>query len=469
MSSVSSNSSSRSSSSQSVSSSSSSSSSANSSSSSSTSSGATCSGTSVADTGGTGALSHAGFATLPNYGSLGTEWVNGETRLSRDNSSAGSGDLFGFTWSDTGNLNLLVSTDNGQTWSKVATHTATANRVLAMTQDSHACVHAISFASVSDSGYYTRIALMYNVNRHISDFAVASSFALPNHGNTGIEKRADIKMVTDAANAESIVYSIGLTNASIHDFKVFMGKSSNLSPSSFSGIDGVGSDTKVFDSCNFNCSGILTFQTHNHTALFAQNSSTHDIYLFQGPIDGDYGFNDGAIASANTLYVTKLTSASSGWTLGSTSTISSNNKNGITPELMSVASGTSFAWVMYIDPLNGIRFGRINGAGQYDEASVTSPYTTQGRNGWGVFTVSSDDSKIWAIWDTLGTLGANAIAAEGYWNGSTWTTFNDTAASDSMGMAGISGWKHGVAAILFNGAVGPQTYQQPTAASIWTN
>ncbi|HEX2584057.1 MAG TPA: hypothetical protein VHL14_02930, partial [Steroidobacteraceae bacterium] len=403
-----------------------------------------CSGTSAPDTVGSGALNHAAFTVLPNYGSLGTEWVNGETRLIKDNSSAGSGDLFGFTWSDAGALNLIVSSDNGVSWNKVATHSTTANRILAITQDSHTCVHAISWGSVSDSGYYTRIALAYDANRHISDFSVASSFALPSHGNQGIEKRADIKMVTNSGNAETIVYSIGLTTSlSARDIKVYMAKASSLAPSSFTGIDGTGSDTKVFDSCNYNCSGILTFQTHNHTALFAQNSATHDLYLFEGPIDGDYGFNDNSITSANTIYVTRLSSGSSGWTPGATSVVSSNNKNGITPELMSVASGGSYAWVMYIDPLNGIKFGRVDSSGAYSESAVTSPDNTQSRNGWGVFTVSSDDSKIWAIWNTLGALGASPSAAEGYWNGTSWTKFADSGGSDSMGMAGVSGWKNG--------------------------
>ena len=412
--------------------------------------------------------------TLPN-GLSRSEWVNGETRLVKDNGSNGSGDLFGFVWSDSNNdtsMYLIVSTDNGATWTNKAHNTGSAGdpyQVLALTQDSTGTVHAITSNTYTDSGYYRRITLTYT-SGHISGFTVDQTIALPNHGSTGIQKRADIKAVTDNSNAETIVYSLGLTtSASQPDLKVYMAKSSSLTPSSFTAMNGTGSDTKVFDSCNYNCSGILTFQTHNHTALFAQNGATHDLYLFQGPIDGDYGYNDGSITSANTIYVTQLTSGSSGWTAGTTSTISSNSSNGLTPELMSVASGASYAWIMYVDPLNGIKFGRINSNGQYDESAVSSPYTTNGRNGWGVFSVSLDDSKIWAIWDTLGALGANPNASEGYWNGSSWVTFNDAGASDSMGMAGVSGWRSGTAVILFNGAVGPQTYSQPTAASIWSN
>jgi len=148
---------------------------------------------------------------------------------------------------------------------------------------------------------------------------------------------------------------------------------------------------------------------------------------------------------------------------------------------MSVASGTSYAWLMYIDPLNGIRFGRIDSSGTYTEASTASPDTTQRRNGWGVFSVSPDDSKIWAIWDTFvdalnggysgGYSAANTpIAAEGYWDSttSTWIVSKDPGANDSLGMAGISGWTNGTAAVLFRVNIATQAYMQPTAATIWT-
>jgi hypothetical protein len=61
-------------------------------------------------------------------------------------------------------------------------------------------------------------------------------------------------------------------------------------------------------------------------------------------------------------------------------------------------------------------------------------------------------------------------AAEAYWDGTNWMNFSDPNGRNSMGMAGISGWTHGTAAILFNGNVQSQiNYAQPTAASIWTN
>ncbi|MES1195428.1 MAG: hypothetical protein ABUL58_00590, partial [Steroidobacter sp.] len=243
-------------------------------------------------------MSHAGFGAIPNIGGFGTEWVNGETRLVKDNSAGGSGDLFGFVWTDTGPMTLIVSTDNGVSWNNVASHSTSANKVIALTQDSTGTVHVISYANVSDSGYYIRVALSYT-NKHISGFtfATANPVALPNHNRVGTELRADIKMIRDDSGIETLAYAINMPtihNFPVRDIKVYMARAKNLSPaasSDFMGIDGTGLDTKVFDSCSFpgNCNNTTGFSTHLHTALFAQNGASRDLFLFQGPIDGDYG------------------------------------------------------------------------------------------------------------------------------------------------------------------------------------
>ncbi|MGC3982236.1 MAG: hypothetical protein QM808_13365 [Steroidobacteraceae bacterium] len=422
-------------------------------------------------------MSRIGFKALPTWsGGPGSEWVNGETRLVKDNSSQGSGEIFGFVWADSGsNLYLLTSADNGQTWTNVGSKSLTPYHLVALTQDSSGKVHAISWATISDSGYYLRMTLSYT-NARISGFTLdtPSGIALPSHGRLGNELRADIKMVKDFNNNETLVYAVNMPTLSctyVCDIKVYMGKATSLTPTSSSqlvSLAGAAGDTKVFDSCTLSACSIWGFSTHVHTALFAQNGMSRDLYLFQGPIDGDYGLAY-ASASFNTLYATRLPSNSSGWTVGATTTISANVQNNVTPELMSVSSGGNYAWVMYVDPKNGVKFGRFDSNGVYDESTVSSPDTTVNRNGWGVFSVSADDSKIWAIWDTLGPItGGSAAAYQGYWNGSTWTKYSDTGASDSMGMAGIAGWTNGTAAILFNGNVLAQTYRQPTAASIWS-
>ncbi|MGC3980561.1 MAG: hypothetical protein QM808_04795 [Steroidobacteraceae bacterium] len=417
------------------------------------------------------------FKTLPTWsGGPGSEWVNGETRLVKDNSTQGSGEIFGFVWSDSSSrLYLLTSADNGQTWANVGNRSLTPYHVIAVTQDSTGKVHAISWANTSDSGYYLRMSLTYSGGR-ISGYTLdtTSGIALPNHNRQGNELRADIKMVKDFNNNETMVYAVNMPvkNCSpVCDIKVYMGKATNLAPTTSSqlvSLEGTAGDTKVFDSCDLSSCNTFGFSTHVHTALFAQNGTSRDLYLFQGPIDGDYGLAYDE-TSFNTLYSTRLPSNSSGWSVGSTTAISTNVQNNVTPELMSVASGSNYAWVMYVDPKNGVKFGRYDSSNVYNESSIPSPDTTQNRNGWGVFSVSADDSKIWAIWDTLAPIsGGSAVAYQGYWNGSSWLKYSDDGASDSMGMAGVAGWTSGTAAILFNGNVLAQSYLQPTAATIWT-
>ncbi|MGC3979810.1 MAG: hypothetical protein QM808_00945 [Steroidobacteraceae bacterium] len=422
-------------------------------------------------------MNQSSFKSTPTLSTgLGSEWVNGETRLIKDNNTQGSGEIFGFVWSDnSSNLYLITSADNGQTWTNVGSKSLSAYHVVAVTQDSTGKVHAISWATISDSGYYLRMNLTYTSGR-ISGFTLdtPSGIALPSHGRKGNELRADIKMVKDFNGNETLVYAVNMPTLScspVCDIKVYMGKAASLTPTSSSqlvNLSGTAGDTLVFDSCNYSACSTFGFSTHVHTALFAQNATSRDLYLFQGPIDGDYGLAY-STASFNTLYSTRLPSNSSGWSVGATTTISANVQNNVTPELMSVSSGTNYAWVMYVDPKNGVKFGRYDSSGVYDESSITSPDTTVNRNGWGVFSISTDDSKIWAIWDTLAPIsGGSAVAYEGYWNGSSWTKYSDSGASDSMGMAGIAGWTNGTAAILFNGNVLAQSYKQPTAASIWT-
>jgi hypothetical protein len=348
--------------------------------------------------------------------------------------------------------------------------------VIALTQDSTGKVHAIGWASIADAGYYLRITLAY-AGGHISGFSLDTpgGLALPTHPRSGTELRADIKMITNASGAETVAYAVNMSTFKCTydcDVKVYMGRATSLAPTSSSQIVnllGGAGDTLVFDSCAVSACSTYGFSSHVHTALFAQNATSRDLYLFQGPIDGDYGLAY-ADPAFNTVYMRRLTSGASGWSVSPTlTTISSTVQANVSPELMSVASGTNYAWLMYVDPAKGVVFGRVDTGGTYSESAVSSPDATVNRNGWGVFSVSADDTKLWAIWDTLAPIvGGSARAGEGYWNGASWTTFTDANASNSMGMSGIAGWKTGTAAILFNGNVLSQTYQQPTAASIYT-
>ncbi|MES1195699.1 MAG: hypothetical protein ABUL58_01995, partial [Steroidobacter sp.] len=452
-----------------------------------------------------GPLNHFGFRNTPNLpnGYSISEWVNGETRIVKDNSTSGSGELFAFMWSDKAGDNtlyLITSSDNGQSWNYITSHSNSAYRVQAMTQDSTGRVHAIAWATGTDSGSYLGISLSY-ASKKISGFSVITSIALPDHGRTGDELRADIKIVKNNAGIDTLMYEVNmgiLPGRPLRDMKAYMSYAKNLAPASaadFLKMDGSGSgDTLVFDSCTYNSGSyclsggsVSTFSNHVHTALFSQNQQTRDIYLFQGSIEADWGISYGG--AIDWITYTRMTSTSgNAWIIGENGTIDTNvdTTPGLSyaPSLFSVASGTQYAWVMFSDPRNGVRFGHFNSSNQFIE--MASPEIAKDRSGWGVFNVSADDSKIWSIWYTLSSscLGSGSMIACGspsiaqaYYDGNAWTVFPDPIVSDiysilanySTGMAGVSGWTNGAAALLLNGHGVANAPEQPVAATIWSN
>ncbi len=442
---------------------------------------------------------------LPNGYST-SEWVNGETLFAKDDNPLGSGEIFAFMWSDKSsdtNLYLISSSDNGQSWRYVTSHSTPAYQVQAMTQDASGRVHAISASSGTDSGTYLRISLSYT-NKLISNFTITNSVALPNHGRTGDQLRADIKFVRNSSGASVLMYEVNMATIAVRpvvDIKAYMAYSTTLTPSSgsdFKKMDGSGSgDSLVFDSCTYDngsyCAGggsVGTFSNHIHTALFAQNAQSKDIYLFQGPIDADWGISYGG--AADWITYTRMSTTANGWSVPSpatgTGTVTTNvdTTPGLSyaPGLFAVYSGSNYAWVMFNDSKNGIRFGRFDSSGVYSEKA--SPETAKDRNGWGVFTVGADDTKIWAVWYTLDATCLQSstkiacgspVVEQAYSDGSKWTVFPDPIVSDiysitatsALGMAGVSGWNTGVAALLLNGHGAVNAPEQPIAATIWSN
>ena len=140
--------------------------------------------------------------------------------------------------------------------------------MIALTQDSTGKVHAIGWASVSDSGYYLRMTLSYT-SGHISGFTLdtPNGIALPNHGRVGTELRADIKMVKDFNGNETLVYAINMATLKCTydcDIKVYMSKATSLTPTSSSQWVGypVGRRYKVFDSCKLSACSDYGFSSH---------------------------------------------------------------------------------------------------------------------------------------------------------------------------------------------------------------
>jgi len=461
---------------------------------------------SSASSGSSGSLDRASFSVLPalidSSGasiSEGTEWVNGESRLAKDNH--GSGELFAFRWSElpAAKVHLVASADNGHTWRLISNAPTSSTgcvgqcslfpgKILGLAQDASGKLHALMGANDYSNGggtfreYYVRIKLTYDVSSKLSGYNLEAVVALPDHKrsvNVLSDLRGDIKIV-DYAGQEALMYIVNATtisSQSTQDIKVFVGRALTLMPSStsdFVGIANASGDTKVLDSCSYsmpNGNSYCTanpafFSTHNITATFAQNRSTKDVYVFVGPIEADYGVaNDpSGQPEATRLRAFRLAWNGAGWTLGSFTTIAMDNGSYL-PLLFSAQSGMGSVWLMFLHPTNGIVFGRMDASGF---TPVTNPVTAKNHNGWGVFSVSPDDTKIWAIWNICVVGGANSQTAQAYWNGSTWNIFSDSGIStgDNSGMGGVSGWSGGVAAILFRGTLLRPNPPIPMSAAI---
>ena len=113
-----------------------------------------------------------------------------------------------------------------------------------------------------------------------------------------------------------------------------------------------------------------------------------------------------------------------------------------------MAGTQHFVWLMYLDPQDGLSIDRVDGSGTYRHAVVPSPDPSPHRNGWGVLSVSEDETRLWAIWSTLSRQGPGVEdrTMQGFFDGAAWTTFTDPLAGDCWGMGGTLGWNEGVVA-----------------------
>jgi len=423
--------------------------------------------------------------------------VNGESRMVKDNH--GTGELFGLRVSGdqpTAAVHLYASADSGQTWRLVSSAPASAagcvgqcsmfpSKVLALTQDSTGKVHVLLGANDYSIGgtfreYYVGLKLNYNANSTVKSYNLESVIPLPDHKrsvNVLSDLRGDIKII-DVAGSEQLMYVMNVTTS--QDIKVFIGRSTTLAPaatSDFVGLSGAAGDTKLVDSCTFTtpqggsyCSvAPAFFSTHNMTTAFGQNRSNKDVYVFLGAIEADYGIANDPVNQPEETHLRyyRLTwNGSNGWTVNAPVVVATDNGSYM-PLLFNVQSGGNYVWLMYLHPNNGITFGRVDAVGTY--ATVTNPVAAKNHNGWGVFAVAPDDSKIWSIWNISVVSGASPQTAQAYWNGTTWSIFNDVGVvtGDNSGMGGSCGWSNGVAAILFRGTLLRNNPPIPEAATIW--
>ncbi len=379
------------------------------------------------------------FARLPaRNGTVVNPWSNGEPRIVKDRTPGKAGELVGFGWSN--RLYAFTSRDNGDSWTFVDptnSETIGTRDVLCAAQDSRGKIHLLFKNGPGGRVDYARVALTYS-GQNVSGFSSeVKGVAVPGGYNTNIDVRATLQVVRDTLEREVLVYEVN-DNINSARFRVQMGKATSLdplSPGDFVRLDGSAGSTVVYATSSFN--------NHDHAAFFAQLGATKDLWLFIGPINAEYGPPDATFTTRLRL------AASTNGTWSANAPISMVGSDALSsPEALSVYGTQNYVWFLYFDPVEGLSVDRVDAAGSYRHAVMPSPDPLPHRNGWGVFSVASDETRLWVIWSSLARPGASPgpRTRQAFWNGKDWTTYADPTAGDSWGMGGTLGWSEGVVA-----------------------
>ncbi len=121
-------------------------------------------------------------------------------------------------------------------------------------------------------------------------------------------------------------------------------------------------------------------------------------------------------------------------------------------EILSVYGTQNYVWLLYIDAIDGVCIDRVSADGTWTHNAVPSPEPRRtAQNGMGTFTVSDDETRIYLILSTMQAgPGTDDRLGQMYWDGSTWTRFEDPAVGDRWGLGAITGWSEGVATASIN-------------------
>jgi len=179
----------------------------------------------------------------------------------------------------------------------------------------------------------------------------------------------------------------------------------------------------------------------------AQNPASKDLHIFSGVTNT----GDMTPPTPGIKRFRYVTSGSNWVPLGGAVQVA---VDGIDPPSWgSTSSSENYVWYTYYDSV-GLFVKRIDQAG----LETTFPTPEPGLGGaWGWATLSIDptETKLWALWVRVSTIGGPMpyLAFSGFYNGSSWQTFNDTGAGyiDPWGLGGTVNWRGGVAAISSDG------------------
>ncbi len=409
-----------------------------------------------------GALFHSGRIAIANHGAApGAPWINGTRLLFRDRSPGAAGELGTFLWlGGSGPLALLVSRDNGSTWSWIdPPGSVTVGHVppQSLCQDDNGAVHLLQAQEGSGNPLeYSRVVLTHDGSGRITGFSPEVNGTTINQKvNSAGDVRTQLITGLDSNGKPVLLYGVVTENGS-SGHVVMVGRTLSTvglapragHPEDWGDLSGKASASAAAPAVTTVTSG--SYSAHLMGMDIAQNGASKDLQVFVGTVET----GDGTVPTPG-LRRFRFTPSGSTWAAaGNAVQIASD---GAYPSTWGSSFSTeNYVWYAYLDSAGGVVVKRID-AKDNVTAVGSSPDATPSMNGWAVLSVDSSESKVWLMWlRRVVTQGAIYKIFSGFYNGSTWTKFDDTGTgyNDPWGFAGTVGWRGGLVALSPDGGGG---------------
>lgn len=384
--------------------------------------------------------------------------TSSRSQLLRDANPAGQGDLLGLfkTRPGTDTYYLLLSTDDGATWSYLAASGGSAPphdgyflQDQAICQDSVGYkVHWATVPQWATSVRYHRIALAYGADGHVSGWSWEAADqpgpALDTEAGAH-QGKAEIQEVLDASG-NHILLMVGIDQPSTTRIARLVAACTTaganaLAPTLSShwvkldGSAGVSvlcarnTDTGVDAAAMLNLTSVQnSTAVHNFDCCAAQLDNG-DLAVFFGPMYFDDPDNSGDIRRW------RFTRSGGTWALDAgangavVSAVSATSK----PCMGNVVAHAGSAWFTYWTP-TGLHVGSVNSSGTWTADAVTQPDTSHGAQsgyvwGWSAIGFAQDGTMCiqYERDDVFASPGSRWIEFSGTLTDSTWTLANDLA------------------------------------------
>ncbi|OGQ91979.1 MAG: hypothetical protein A2289_19650 [Deltaproteobacteria bacterium RIFOXYA12_FULL_58_15] len=381
-----------------------------------------------------------------------------------------AGDIYGLFYCGNGSVEdryyLLVSDDRGNTWRYLAATNDEPNVDLqhnrpwfsSITQDTETyAVHHAFYQINATSMRYNRIALAHNASGHVKGWSwKAQNQAGPTFnvaGSGAFYAKLDMREVIDGSGTHILMVS-GIDRPSTEEqarlvvARTVAGERA-LAPVTSSdwvkvtngtaGYDVLGAFWRNNDSdpdalVEFVNQDVQMGQ-HNVDHSWAQLPADKSLHFFFGP----YYYNDGS--NNGQIHRWRLNAMGADWSVDpnaiGVAVVSGNADN--RPMMGHAVATANYVWLGYGSPETGLSFGRIDTTGVWTPAALPSPDPTPGANWYVSFAIGEDEARAWAVWaQPMGP----TYQRSGYFNGSTWLTYDDTQAWRQNGLGDPVNWLH---------------------------